>query len=108
MIWIILKKRSQAEWVSVKSGDKDNGSFCFAIVTMVSVEETWVTYKARAKLTQGIHPEVVGLQHGFGHWVLGSIVKNAGISDASLRPCKADPLSGQAIHKQCCVKIYKA
>lgn len=73
----------------------------------VWVESIYGKVKAKVKLTEGIHPEVVGLQHGFGHWALGEIAKGAGTSDASLRPCKADPLSGQAIHKQCCVKIYK-
>lgn len=73
----------------------------------VWVESIYGKVKAKVKLTNGIHPEVVGLQHGFGHWALGAIAKGAGTSDAALRPCKADPLSGQAIHKQCCVKIYK-
>jgi thiosulfate reductase/polysulfide reductase chain A len=74
----------------------------------VWVESVSGKVKATVKLTQGIHPEVVGLQHGFGHWALGQIAKGRGTSDAALRPCRADPLSGQAIHKQCCVKIYKA
>jgi len=74
----------------------------------VWVESIYGKVKAKVKLTQGIHPQVVGLQHGFGHWALGAIAKGAGTSDAALRPCKADPLAGQAIHKQCCVKIYKA
>ena len=74
----------------------------------VWVESIYGRVKAKVKLTQGIHPEVVGLQHGFGHWAQGEIAKGAGTSDTALRPCKADPLSGQAIHKQCCVKVYKA
>ena len=64
--------------------------------------------KGKGKVTEGIHPEVVGSQHGFGHWALGSLAKGAGTSDTVLRPCKADPLSGQALHKECCVKVYKA
>ena len=86
--------------VAEKNGFNDGDS--------VWVESIYGKVKAKVKLTQGMHPEVVGLQHGFGHWAFGSIAKGAGTSDASLRPCKADPLSGQAIHKQCCVKIYKA
>jgi len=75
---------------------------------LVWVESIYGRVKAKVKLTKGMHPEVVGLQHGFGHWALGEIAKDAGTSDTVLRPCKADPLSGQAIHKQCCVKVYKA
>jgi len=72
------------------------------------VESIYGKIKATAKLTQGIHPEVVGLQHGFGHWALGSIAKGRGTGDSALRPTRAEPLSGQAMNKQCCVKIYKA
>jgi len=74
----------------------------------VWVESKFGKVKARVKLTEGIHPEVVGLQHGFGHWALGSIAKGRGFSDSALRPTRAEPLSGQAMNKQCCVKIYKA
>ena len=74
----------------------------------VWVESKYGKVKAKVKVTEGIHPEVVGSQHGFGHWALGSLAKGAGTSDTVLRPCKADPLSGQALHKECCVKVYKA
>ena len=74
----------------------------------VWVESIYGKVKARAKLTEGIHPKVVGLQHGFGHWAHGSIAKGRGFSDQVLRPTRAEPLSGQAMNKQCCVKIYKA
>jgi len=75
---------------------------------MVWVESKYGKIKAKAKLTQGIHSEVVGLQHGFGHWAQGKIAKGRGFSDSVLRPTRADPISGQAMNKQCCVKIYKA
>lgn len=73
----------------------------------VWVESPYGKVKAAARVVQGIHPEVVGLQHGFGHWALGTVARGRGTSDAILRPCKADPLSGQALHKECCVKIHK-
>lgn len=75
---------------------------------LVWVESPYGRVQAVAHLTDGIHPEVVGLQHGFGHWALGSVAKGRGTSDACLRPVKADPISGQALHKQCCVRVYKA
>jgi thiosulfate reductase/polysulfide reductase chain A len=75
-------------------------------------EEAWVESphgraRVRVKVSKRIHPEVVGLQHGFGHTALGSHAKGRGTSDAPLRPTKADPLSGMALHKECCVKVYK-
>jgi len=73
----------------------------------VWVESVYGKVKAKVKLTEGIHPEVVGTHHGFGHWALGSIAKGRGFSDSPLRPTRSEPLSGQAMNKQCCVRIYK-
>jgi thiosulfate reductase/polysulfide reductase chain A len=75
---------------------------------IVWIESPYGKVKAKVKLTEGIHPQVVGLQHGFGHWALGEIAKGKGTSDSILRPTKSCPLSGQALHKECCVRIYKA
>ncbi len=64
--------------------------------------------KARAKVTTRIHPEVVGVQHGFGRTALGRLAKGRGTGDSLLRPTKSDPLSGQAMHKEVCVRIVQA
>ncbi|MDD5686533.1 MAG: molybdopterin-dependent oxidoreductase [Elusimicrobia bacterium] len=74
---------------------------------IVWIESLYGKVKAKTKTTEGMHPEVVGLQYGFGHWALGEIAKGRGTSDASLRPTASCPISGQALHKECCVKIYK-
>ncbi len=76
-------------------------------------DEVWVEsphgkVKAKVNVSKRIHPEVVGLQHGFGHTALGRNAAGRGTSDATLRPTKSDPLSGQALHKETCVRIYKA
>lgn len=76
-------------------------------------DEVWVEsphgkVKAKVNVSKRIHPEVVGLQHGFGHTALGKNAAGRGTSDAVLRPTKSDPLSGQALHKETCVRIYKA
>lgn len=73
----------------------------------VWVESPYGRVQAVAHLTDDIHPEVVGLQHGFGHWAFGRAAKDRGTSDAPLRPIRADPIAGQALHKQCCVRVYK-
>jgi hypothetical protein len=55
-----------------------------------------------------MHPEVVGLQHGFGHSALGRLAKGRGTRDGILRPTKADPLSGMSLHKEACVRVRPA
>ena len=74
--------------------------------------EAWIEsphgkVKARVKVSRRIHPEVVGLQHGFGHRNLGKLAKGRGTGDGVLRPVKADPLSGMALHKEACVTLTK-
>ncbi len=61
--------------------------------------------RATVRVTRRIHPEVVGLQHGFGHTALGRLARGRGTSDSVLRPTKADPLAGMALHKEACVRI---
>lgn len=74
----------------------------------VWVESPYGRVKARARVTARMHPEVVGLQHGFGHTALGRNAKGRGTADGFLRPTKADPLSGMSLHKECCVRIRRA
>jgi len=74
----------------------------------VWIESPYGRVLGRAKLSRRIHPEVVGLQHGFGHTALGRQARGRGTSDAWLRPTKADGLSGQALHKETCVRLVKA
>ncbi len=91
----LMINKITAQKLNIKNGD------------MVWIESPYGKTKARVKITEGIHPQVVGLQHGFGHWAFGEIAKNKGTSDSVLRPAKSCPISGQALHKECCVKIYK-
>jgi len=55
-----------------------------------------------------MHPEVVGLQHGFGHWALGTIAKGRGTAVSDLNTIRYDPLAGQACHKEICVRVRRA
>ena len=63
---------------------------------------------AKAQLTVGIHPEVVGAQHGFGHTALGRVAKGRGTAFGDLNTIRYDPLSGQASHKEICVRLRPA
>lgn len=76
-------------------------------------DEVWVESRngkvtAKAKVTERIHPEVVGAQHGFGHTALGKNAKGRGSAFGVLNECLSDPLSGQAVHKEICVRVYRA
>ena len=75
---------------------------------IVWVESPHGKVRAKVRITTRIHPEVVGVQHGFGHTALGRLAKGRGTSDSALRPVKSDPLSGQASHKEACVRITRA
>lgn len=75
---------------------------------VVWVESLYGKVRAKVRVTTRIHPEVVGVQHGFGHTALGRLAKDRGTSDSALRPVKSDPLSGQASHKEACVRITRA
>jgi thiosulfate reductase/polysulfide reductase chain A len=63
---------------------------------------------AKAHVSARIHPEVVGAQHGFGHTALGANAKGRGSNFGGLNVCLSDPLSGQALHKEVCVRLTKA
>ena len=73
----------------------------------VKVESPHGSVTATVKVTRRMHPEVVGLQHGFGHTALGANAKGKGTAESVLRPTRADPIAGMAMHKETCVKITR-
>ena len=75
-------------------------------------DEVWVESphgktRAKVQVTPRIHPEVVGAQHGFGHTALGKNAKGRGSNFGGLNTCTSDPLAGQALHKEICVRLVK-
>lgn len=74
----------------------------------VVVESTFGSTKAVLEVTTAIHPEVVGAQHGFGHRALGRVAQGQGSAFGHLNAIRYDPLSGQATHKEICVRVRKA
>lgn len=89
----LLVNPATAERLGVRDGEE------------VWVESRYGKVQATVGLTERMHPEVVGLQHGFGHTALGRLARGRGTSDSVLRPTMADPLSGMALHKEACVRI---
>jgi thiosulfate reductase/polysulfide reductase chain A len=74
----------------------------------VIVENQYASAKAKARVTERIHPEVVGMTHGFGHWGLGPVAKGKGTNDSQFVPGKAERISGMAAHKDGAVRVRKA
>jgi len=84
----------------------------------VWIESPYARAKGTVQVTERIHPEVVALQHGFGHWGFGKIARGAlnrinpwspaGTADGQFLPGKAEKLSGMAVHKEVGVRVTKA
>ncbi|MBI3669536.1 MAG: molybdopterin-dependent oxidoreductase, partial [Acidobacteria bacterium] len=91
----LVMNRKAAQRLGIKDGDQ------------VWVESPYGKDKALAKLTEGIHPNVVGWQHGFGHWAMGRVAKGKGTNTGQFLPTKSDALSGQSLNKECCVRVTK-
>jgi len=91
-LWININKAK-----SLGIGDGD----------MVTVENQYGKARARAKVTRRIHPDVVGMVHGFGHWASGSVAQGKGTNDGQFIPGKAERICGMAAHKDGAVRIYK-
>jgi len=74
---------------------------------IVTIENQYARATAKVRVTRRIHPDVVGMTHGFGHWGLGPVAKNKGTNDAQFVPGKAERISGMAAHKDGAVRVYK-
>jgi thiosulfate reductase/polysulfide reductase chain A len=92
----LMMNGKTAERLQIKDGDE------------VWVESPYAQAKAVVKLTEGIHPEVVGWQHGFGHWAMGRVAKGKGTNTGQFLPTKSDTVAGQSLNKECCVRVRKA
>lgn len=84
----------------------------------VWIESPYAKAKGTVQITERIHPEVVTLQHGYGHWGFGKVAKGslnkinrwspAGTADGQFFSGKAEKFSGQIVAKEIGVKIIKA
>ncbi len=92
-LWI---NASRAQALGIADGD------------VVIVENQYASAKAKARVTQRIHPDAVGMTHGFGHWGLGPVARGKGTNDTQFVPGKAERISGMAAHKDGAVRVRKA
>ncbi len=82
------------------------------------IESPFAKAKGTVQVTERIHPEVVALHHGYGHWGFGKVAKGgmnkinrwspAGTADGQFFSGKAEKFSGQIVAKEIGVKIIKA
>ncbi|MBI4321082.1 MAG: molybdopterin-dependent oxidoreductase, partial [Chloroflexi bacterium] len=60
----------------------------------------------RVKLTEGIHPEVLGIAGTFGHWAAGKpIAKGKGVHFNSLLPLGLEQIDYTSAAVDCCLKV---
>lgn len=101
--WLIGLKPDNPLWVNTETGKRlglEEGD-------IVWMESPYGKAQVKVHLTEGIHPEVVGLHHGYGHGALGKQAKGKGVNDGLFMPGKAERLSGQGITKEVGVRLYK-
>jgi molybdopterin-containing oxidoreductase family iron-sulfur binding subunit len=74
---------------------------------MIWVESPFEKIKGRVKLSDGIHPEVVAIPSGQGHYAYGKWQQGIGVNPHEIIGVDYDRLSGQAAFFNTRVKIYK-
>jgi len=75
---------------------------------VVWVESPFQKIKARVKFSEGVHPEVVAIPLGQGHYSYGKWQKGIGVNPNEIIGVDYDPISGQAAFFNTRVKVYKA
>jgi anaerobic selenocysteine-containing dehydrogenase len=84
----------------------------------VWIESPYAKAKGTIQVTERIHPEVVALQHGYGHTGFGKIARGslnktnrwspAGTNDGQFPAGVSEKTSGMAVHKEIGVRVMKA
>ena len=93
-LWV---NRSRAARLGVNDGD------------WVMVKSEAGEVKARARVTEGIHPEAVYLAHGFGHTVKAQRHSyQKGVNDSALIVKRTDPISAAANLNETIVQVRRA
>ncbi len=75
---------------------------------MVWVESPFNKIKIRARVIEGIHPQVVSIAYGQGHYADGQWQKGIGVNPNEVIGVDYDHLSGQSSFFNTRVKVYKA
>ena len=75
---------------------------------MVWVESPFAKIKTRARVFEGIHPQVVTIASGQGHYAYGKWASGIGVNPNEITGVAYDRLSGQAAFFNTRVNVYKA
>lgn len=76
--------------------------------SLVWVESPYGKIKAALKLSEGIHPRVVAMATGQGHYAYGKWQKGIGVNPNEIIGVDYDPLDGQSVFFNTRVRVYKA
>ena len=87
--------RESAERLGIRDGDE------------VWVESPFSKIRAKAKCSEGLHPEVIAIACGQGHYAYGQWQKGIGVNPHELIGIDFDEISGQASYFNTRVKVYK-
>jgi anaerobic selenocysteine-containing dehydrogenase len=95
--WTVLAEmnRKTAERMNLRNG------------SLVWVESPYKKIKAILKLSEGIHPRVVAMATGQGHYAYGKWQKDIGVNPNEIIGVDYDPLDGQSVFFNTRVKVYK-
>lgn len=75
---------------------------------IVWIESPFQKIKAKIKFSEGIHPEILAVPMGQGHYSYGKWQKGIGINPNEVIGVDFDTISGQSVFFNTRVKIYKA
>ena len=73
---------------------------------LISVESPYGQVQGSAKLSQGVHPEVVAIAGAFGHWAAGMpVARNKGVHFNSLLSARLNRIDMLSASIDACVKV---
>ncbi len=75
---------------------------------MVWVESPYNRIKAKARVFEGVHPGVVSMATGEGHYAYGKWAKGIGVNPNDIIGVDYDRISGQTAFFNTRVKVYRA
>ncbi|MFH1141928.1 MAG: molybdopterin-dependent oxidoreductase [Chloroflexota bacterium] len=75
---------------------------------IINVESEVGKIQAKAKLSDGIHPDVVAMCYGQGHWAYGQWAKGKGANANEITGVMYEHITGMAAYFNTRVRVYKA
>ena len=102
--WLIAMKPDNRLWINAATARR----LGLAEGEAVDLDSPFGSARVRVHLCEGIHPDVVGLQHGFGAREMGRNARGKGISDNVFLRAESERLSGMAMHKETKVRVRRA